>query len=756
MKLKIKHVLLTILGLGVYFSGDFLTGTVTILRDAGNLTRGTLPNGRVDKGSVTARGQLNTGSQSLVLASATVYGAVISTTGFFGPANGLTNIPPGSSPGLQEQIYNIVSTNIVNNTIVAVDLASGSVSGGTIVNGSISSTQIGFETIRSTNIFDAQISSSDIAIDAVDGARILDRSIGGTDIDLLTIVNGNLANGIITGRTMNVEFIVSSHIAQNTIQGQKFAGNVVLSSHIADNTIQGRNIGSLIVVSSHIVHNTIQGQKFADSVVISSHIVDATIANSDLANNSVDSAKITAAGVAGKNLSESIIMSSHVTNGIILSSVTFISVSSMSVTTGRTTLNTVAYTWPSSDGSSGQVLETNGSGALTWAADDTGAGGSGTTEPETYAITIGTVGTPGVRVATNNVNFNVIAQMLGERSGSNFKGGAVFFRRGVYQVQDATIPAGMTVMGEGYSTEVDSGTVFISSSATQNTSSMLTLYGEIRNITFDFNATAFTAGRISMRSGSRMRDCVMLRGSGAGVGRAHMLEIKTSSNIVVEGLRVHGARMNKGGVVVNGDDAPFLVENSTNVQFYRMHTTSGMIMAGNGNGTFFSVFGGSDFSMIDGRFEQTGGRFFNMNNGANVLNFSRNTFYINDRTAGDGGVINIQPFGQNRSSGTVIDSNRFLCYWSGTGDGTDNTNCIGVQSGGSATTQTSTVDIRNNYAVYLGLGATNDFRFCEVVDSGCIGTIFRNNTVWNLGFLLDSGTGTQSATLGNFLNGVQQ
>jgi len=40
-----------------------------------------------------------------------------------------------------------------------------------------------------------------------------------------------------------------------------------------------------------------------------------------------------------------------------------------------TVLNKIAYTWPSADGSSLQVLHTDGSGSLTWDDDDTGAGG---------------------------------------------------------------------------------------------------------------------------------------------------------------------------------------------------------------------------------------------------------------------------------------------------------------------------------------------------------------------------------------------
>ncbi|KKK97475.1 hypothetical protein LCGC14_2652380, partial [marine sediment metagenome] len=47
--------------------------------------------------------------------------------------------------------------------------------------------------------------------------------------------------------------------------------------------------------------------------------------------------------------------------------------------TGTTAFNTITYTWPGSDGGSGNVLSTNGSGILSWTAGGAGAlGGSGT------------------------------------------------------------------------------------------------------------------------------------------------------------------------------------------------------------------------------------------------------------------------------------------------------------------------------------------------------------------------------------------
>ena len=70
---------------------------------------------------------------------------------------------------------------------------------------------------------------------------------------------------------------------------------------------------------------------------------------------------------------------------------------SLTITGDTTSINTVSYTWPSSDGTSGQVLHTNGSGVLSWAADDSGGGGS--------ALLAFTDNDDLVRLATTTDNF---------------------------------------------------------------------------------------------------------------------------------------------------------------------------------------------------------------------------------------------------------------------------------------------------------------------------------------------------------------
>jgi len=55
--------------------------------------------------------------------------------------------------------------------------------------------------------------------------------------------------------------------------------------------------------------------------------------------------------------------------------------------TGVTTFNSIAYTWPSADGSSGQLLSTDGSGALTWSTSSPSSGGGWTDDGTVVRLT---------------------------------------------------------------------------------------------------------------------------------------------------------------------------------------------------------------------------------------------------------------------------------------------------------------------------------------------------------------------------------
>ena len=103
------------------------------------------------------------------------------------------------------------------------------------------------------------------------------------------------------------------------------------------------------------------------------------------------------------------------------------------------------------------------------------------------------------------------------------------------------------------------------------------------------------------------------------------------------------------------------------------------------------------------------------------------------------------PYNFNTSSNCSVSYNDFVLNYSATESLIEITNTGGVQARG--------VIINGNTAVAT-LGGT--FTFVTIGASG-VSTIIKDNFVTNFTtFLTDSGSGTKSATLGNFLNGTEQ
>lgn len=82
----------TFYGTATSSTGFIGVGSSLTLINADNLSLGTVPNARLDDSSVTQRGQLSDGLQTLTLSSVTSYGTFSSSTGFVGVGSTLTSI----------------------------------------------------------------------------------------------------------------------------------------------------------------------------------------------------------------------------------------------------------------------------------------------------------------------------------------------------------------------------------------------------------------------------------------------------------------------------------------------------------------------------------------------------------------------------------------------------------------------------------------------------------------------------------------
>lgn len=116
---------------------------------------------------------------------------------------------------------------------------------------------------------------------------------------------------------------------------------------------------------------------------------------------------------------------STLASGVTTSSLTSVGTLTSLTVSGTTTLNAVAYTWPATDGTSGQVLSTNGTGTLSWVAQSGGGGGGATLTIGSFLTGGSYNGSTAVTIAADATSTNTASKLVARDSSGNFAAGAI-------------------------------------------------------------------------------------------------------------------------------------------------------------------------------------------------------------------------------------------------------------------------------------------------------------------------------------------
>ena len=168
-----------------------------------------------------------------------------------------------------------------------------------------------------------QVQAELIATNAISGTIIADNAITATHI----------ATNSISGVLVQDSGIVTTMIAANNVTAAKIVSNGVLTRHISDDQVTGDKIASATIVSGNIANNAILTQHIDDDQITTDQIAANTIATANIADNAVDGTKIASNSILTRHIDDNQV--------------------------GIDQLNV-------SDGSSGQMLTTNGSGTLSF------------------------------------------------------------------------------------------------------------------------------------------------------------------------------------------------------------------------------------------------------------------------------------------------------------------------------------------------------------------------------------------------------
>ena len=314
--------------------------------------------------------------------------------------------------------------------------------------------------------------------------------------------------------------------------------------------------------------------------------------------------------------------------------------------------------------------------------------------------------------------------------------GTIFYRTGTYAILNATIPAGVVITAAP-----GSSVTFVSSDIDQT---MLTIYGKVDGINFDFQNAAHAAPKIVMKSNSSCTNFKTINGqSFADSGKlTSQFALLRSTGVYLQGTLENPRGLNSSG----GRAAIMCVFSSRSV--ITVNITSGSIAQ---SASAMLVFEGcKDVILRDSRIMNASGSpiLFEATNRNVVID----RLYMSiDGVCAGAGCIAFQPaddgntFATGDSSGNVIMNSTII------NDNDQNTSVIKFNQTTGASHNTY---IMGNLFFNYGTGTP----IFVTVATGQQSTIITDNKLFGAAvtFLSDSGVGTVSTNLGNFRNSAQQ
>jgi trimeric autotransporter adhesin len=347
-----------------------------------NFDNVTLSNVRIVSGNATLTNLTATLANVTTANVANMQSANVTITG--GSITGITDLAIADG-GTGASSASGARTNLGLGTIATQDANNVSISGGIIANVTLDNVTVDVETLSNVTLVNVSVTSgtfTGITAANIAGANILS---GNATLTNVTATQANLT----TANVGNLQ-TANAQITGGSVSGISFA-NVTISSGNASFTnvtatqanLTTANIGTVQTASLQATGGTANGISMA-SVTISSG--NATFTNVTATQANVTTANVGNLQTANAQITGGTIAVSDITLNA-QGDVRFADADSSNYVAfqGPATVATnVTWTLPATDGTSGQVLSTNGSGTLSWSTG--GGSGNGTVT----SITAGT------------------------------------------------------------------------------------------------------------------------------------------------------------------------------------------------------------------------------------------------------------------------------------------------------------------------------------------------------------------------------
>jgi len=179
------------------------------------------------------------------------------------------------------------------------------------------------------------------------------------------------------------------------ITAASIADGTIVAADIADGSVTGPKLGATSINANNIVAGAVTGDKLGATSVNANNIVDGVITSAKLSSNISTSGTSEIRGSGSQSAELRIYENSG--NGTQFTA----------IKAANTISSNVTFTLPSADGTSGQVVQTNGSGTLSFANVGVANGGTGATTLTANNVILGN-GTSAVQFVAPGTSSNVL------------------------------------------------------------------------------------------------------------------------------------------------------------------------------------------------------------------------------------------------------------------------------------------------------------------------------------------------------------
>jgi len=219
------------------------------------------------------------------------------------------------------------------------------------------------------------VATASLAADAVTGAKIADNAINSEHYTDGSIDSVHLAADVVTGAKIADNAIDSEHYTDGSIDAAHLASSAVSTAKIAADAVTNAKIADDAVDTENIADDAITNALIATDAVNTDSILEDAVTTSEIAAGAVTTTELGADSVTAAKIGYDVIDSEHIAAGAVdtehigAAQVTTAKIADDAVTAAKIADNAVgaAQLYVATDGTSGQVLTSDGDGTFSWA-----------------------------------------------------------------------------------------------------------------------------------------------------------------------------------------------------------------------------------------------------------------------------------------------------------------------------------------------------------------------------------------------------